>query len=87
MCGLQTVVPHCTHLPLPATHTVSGNLTMKGITKNIEFPTGITFNENSVEATAKFNINRKQWDIVYLGQPDDLVKDDIHLGILLKASK
>lgn len=60
---------------------------MKGITKNIEFPTGITFNENSVEATAKFNINRKQWDIVYLGQPDDLVKDDIHLGILLKASK
>ncbi len=69
------------------TNTVSGNLTIKGITKNIEFPAGIIIDENSVEATAKFNINRKQWDIIYPGKPDDLVKDEINLGIFLKATK
>jgi polyisoprenoid-binding protein YceI len=69
------------------THTVSGNLTVKGITKNIEFPARITINNNAVEAQAKFNIDRKQWNIVYPGQPDDLVRDEIYLGILLKAVK
>jgi polyisoprenoid-binding protein YceI len=68
-------------------HTVSGNLTVKGITKNIEFPAKITIDDNSVEARAKFNIDRKQWGIVYPGQPDDLVRDEIYLGILLKARK
>jgi polyisoprenoid-binding protein YceI len=68
-------------------HTVSGNLTVKGITKNIEFPARITMGDNSVEARAKFNIDRKQWGIVYPGQPDDLVRDEIYLGILLKAGK
>lgn len=69
------------------THTVSGNLTMKGITKNVEFPARITVNGDSVEALAKFNVDRKQWGIVYPGKPDDLIRDDIHLGISLKAHK
>jgi polyisoprenoid-binding protein YceI len=69
------------------THMVSGNLTIKGITKNIEFPAQITISGNSVEAIAKFNIDRTQWNIVYPGKPDDLVRNEIHLGIALKASK
>jgi len=69
------------------THTVSGNLTIKGITKNISFPAKITMTDNSVDAIAKFNINRKDWDIVYPGKPDDLIRDEIHLGIALKAAK
>ncbi len=69
------------------THMVSGNLTIKEITKNIEFPAKITLNDNSVEARAKFNIDRKQWNITYPGQPDDLIRDEIHLGIFLKAQK
>lgn len=69
------------------THTVSGNLTLKGVTKNIEFPAQITITGNAVDAIAKFNINRKDWGITYPGKPDDLIRDDIHLGIELKASK
>jgi polyisoprenoid-binding protein YceI len=69
------------------THTVSGNLTLKGITKNIEFPAAIAVNGSNVEARAKFNIDRKQWNIVYTGKPDDLIRDEIHLGILLQAHK
>jgi len=69
------------------THTVSGNLTLKGVTKNIEFPARITVSGNSAEAVAKFNIDRKDWGIVYPGKPDDLIRDAIHLGISIKAMK
>jgi polyisoprenoid-binding protein YceI len=72
---------------LNPTHLVSGNLTLKGVTKNIEFPASITVSGNSAEATAKFNINRKEWGIVYPGKPDDLIRDAIHLGIYIKAAK
>ena len=69
------------------THLVSGNLTLKGITKNIEFPARITVSGNTAEAIAKFNIDRKEWNIVYPGKPDDLIRDAIHLGISIKAMK
>ncbi|RYF89211.1 MAG: YceI family protein [Chitinophagaceae bacterium] len=69
------------------THTVSGNLTIKGVTKNIEFPASIVVATNTANAIAKFNIDRTQWNIVYPGKPDDLIRNDIHLGISLKAGK
>ncbi len=69
------------------THTVSGNLTIKGITKNIEFPARITNIGDILNAIAKFNIDRSQWNIVYPGKPDDLIRNDIHMGIALKAKK
>jgi len=68
-------------------HMVSGNLTIKGIEKNIKFPALIKVNGNSAEATAKFNLDRKQWNIEFTGKPDDLVRDEFHLGIYLKALK
>jgi polyisoprenoid-binding protein YceI len=69
------------------THLVNGNLTMKGITKNIEFPARITVSGNTAEAIAKFNIDRKEWGIVYEGKKDDLIRDAVHLGISIKATK
>ena len=69
------------------THIISGNLMLKGVTKNIEFPARITVSGNTVDAIAKFNIDRKQWGIVYPGKPDDLIRDEIHLGISIKAAK
>lgn len=69
------------------THTISGNMTIKGVTKNIEFPARITVNGNNAEAVAKFNIDRKEWGIVYPGKPDDLIRDEVHLGIRIVAEK
>lgn len=69
------------------THLVSGNLTLKGVTKNIEFPARITVSGNTAEAIAKFNIDRKEWNIIYPGKPDDLIRAAIHLGISIKAMK
>jgi len=69
------------------THTVSGNLTIKGKTKNIEFPARIAVSGNDVTALAKFNVNRQDWGIAYPGKPDDLIRDEINFGISLKATK
>jgi polyisoprenoid-binding protein YceI len=69
------------------THTISGNLTIKGVTKNVEFPAQLTISNNSVDALAKFNIDRREWNIIYPGKPDDLIRDQVHLGIALKAAK
>jgi len=69
------------------THTVSGNLTIKGITKNIEFPASIVVSNNSANAIAKFNVDRREWNVVYPGKPDDLIRNDIHFGISVKAGK
>jgi len=69
------------------THTISGNLTIKGVTKNISFPAKVSVSSTGVDAIAKFNIDRTQWGIVYPGKPDDLIRNDIHLGIALKAAK
>lgn len=73
-------------VPNPS-HTISGNLTIKGITKNIEFPARINLSDNQLEALAKFNIDRQQWNITYPGQPDDLIRNEIHFGIALKGNK
>ena len=69
------------------THTISGNLTIKGISKNISFPAKVTVTDNAVEAIAKFNADRTQWGIVYPGQANDLIRNDIHFGISVKANK
>ena len=69
------------------THTISGNLTIKGITKNVTFPAKVSVTDNSVDALAKFNVDRTQWNVVYPGKTDDLIRNDIHFGIKVKATK
>lgn len=60
-----------------ATHTVKGNLTLHGVTKEISFPATITVGERDVTAKAKFSLKRKDFGIVYPGAPDDLIRDDV----------
>lgn len=67
-------------------YMISGNLKIKDVTKNITFPAKVSVNNNGIDAVAKFNIDRKQWNLVYPGMPDDLIKDMIWFGISLKAN-
>jgi polyisoprenoid-binding protein YceI len=69
------------------THRVTGNLTMLGTTKSVVFPATISVNEQEVAAKADFIINRKDWNIVYKGSPDDLVKDDVRIIFDIVAKK
>ena len=47
------------------THWISGNLTMRGNTKNIKFPAVVAINNGVVSAQAGFNIDRTSWGLMY----------------------
>lgn len=70
-----------------ATHSVTGNLEMHGITKAVTFPAKIRLTDAGAEADAEFGINRKDWNIVYPGMPDDLIKDDILIKLAIRAKR
>jgi polyisoprenoid-binding protein YceI len=70
-----------------ATHTVTGNLTLHGVTKAITFPAEIALKSDRVEVGAEFAINRKDFGIVYPGMPDDLIKDEVLIKLDVAASK
>jgi polyisoprenoid-binding protein YceI len=70
-----------------ATHTVSGNLELHGVTKGITFPAKIKIDADQVSVDAEFAINRKDFSIVYPGMPDDLIKDDVLIKLALRAKK
>lgn len=65
------------------THTVTGNLELKGVKKSITFPAKIEVDGEKVSAKAKFNINRKDWGMDYgtdesLG--DNFIRPEVHIG-------
>ncbi|WP_373496358.1 YceI family protein [Aquiflexum sp.] len=51
--------------PENPTHLVSGNLTMRGTTKNIQFPAYVSVTDGTVSAKAGFNIDRTEWGLSY----------------------
>jgi polyisoprenoid-binding protein YceI len=65
--------------------SVTGNLTIKDVTKGVTFPAKINYGSDKkpVSATANFNINRQLWGISFPGQPDNLIKDEINLDLNL----
>jgi polyisoprenoid-binding protein YceI len=66
--------------------TISGNLTMRGVTKNITFPATVTeATDASVKASADFNVLREDWGLVYTGMADDLISKEFNLKIELVA--
>jgi len=70
-----------------ATHTVTGNLELHGVTKSISFPAKIGVSAEQVTVDAEFAINRKDFSIVYPGMPDDLIKDDVLIKLSVHAKK
>lgn len=69
------------------THTVTGNLTLHGVTKSISFPASIKLEGERVYVLASFAINRKDFNLVYPGMPDDLIKDDVLIKLSIEAKK
>lgn len=51
--------------PENPTHWISGNLTMRGNTKNIKFPAAVAMENGVVTAKAGFNIDRTEWGLSY----------------------
>ncbi len=71
-----------------ASHTVTGNLTLHGVTKSISFPATIRSGAGGgIEVDAEFSINRKDFGIVYAGKPDDLIRDDVVIKLTIRSQK
>lgn len=68
------------------THTVTGNFTLRGITKSISFPATISLKEGKLEVDADFKINRHDWKASFAGMQDDLIKDDVGLTLRVRTS-
>jgi polyisoprenoid-binding protein YceI len=70
-----------------ATHTVTGNFQLHGVTKSISFPATIKISGDAVNVDAEFAINRKDFGIVYPGMPNDLIKDEVLMKLQIRAVK
>ena len=68
-------------------YSVTGNLTMHGVTRELIFPASITVTDAEVTVNAEFTINRKEFGVIYPGKPDDLIADDVALKLELHARK
>jgi polyisoprenoid-binding protein YceI len=66
-------------------YTVSGNFKLHGVEKNISFPATVSQNGDTVTIQAEFDINRKDFGIVYAGQADNLIRDEVVIRLNLKA--
>lgn len=70
-----------------ASHTVTGNLTMHGVTKSVTFPATISATADAVNVDANFSINRRDFNINYAGPANNLVRDDVVLTLKINATK
>lgn len=67
--------------------TVTGDLTMHGVTKSISFPAKIAVEGDTLKTTAEFSINRKDFGVAYAGKPDDLIRDEVVIKFDITAAK
>lgn len=66
--------------------TVTGNLTLHGVTKEISFPATIQVADDAVDVTAEFVLNRLDFNIKYTGMANDLVRKEVVLKLKVKAA-
>lgn len=71
---------------------VKGDLTIKGVTKEITFPAIVNISEKTITATADFNVDRTEYDLKYHsskfdpGIGDKMINDEFNLKINLTAN-
>jgi polyisoprenoid-binding protein YceI len=70
-----------------ASHTITGNLELRGVKRSISFPATVAVADDRVTAKAEFVIDRKDWGIVYPGMADELIRDEVVILLDLNAPK
>jgi len=74
-------------------YTIYGNLTIKGITKSIEFPANVQVKDSKLAAYAEMKIDRTAYDIKYgsgkffEGLGDKVIDDDFTIKFKIAATK
>ena len=70
-----------------ATHSITGNLTIKEKMQSITFPATVKIDGGTVTVTADFAINRKDFSIDYAGAADALIQDNVAIKLNIVAKK
>jgi polyisoprenoid-binding protein YceI len=70
-----------------ASHTVTGNLTMHGITKSVTFPATINVTPDVATVESTFSINRRDFNLNYPGAPNNAIRDNVVLTLHVRANK
>lgn len=70
-----------------ASHTVTGNFQLHGVTKSISFPATISATADSVSVESTFSINRKDFGINYAGATDNAIRDGVVMTLHIKGEK
>jgi len=68
-------------------NTITGNLTLHGVQKQIAFPATVKINADDVSVDSEFAINRKDFGVNYPGKQDDLIRDDVVIKLTIRAKK
>ena len=71
----------------PDVYTVTGDLTLHGVTKSITFPATIKITDLGVEVDSEYAVNRKHFGIMFAGKADDLIRDDVVIRLNLRANR
>jgi polyisoprenoid-binding protein YceI len=69
---------------------VSGNLTLKGVTKNVSFPAHVDLDGNSLKAKSNFDIDRRQWQMNYGNDKtmgDKFISETVNIELSLEARR
>ena len=73
-----------------ATHTINGNLTLRGVEKGISFPAVVTVTDNQVTTVSDLYFDRTQWGISYGSEgsvKDQLINKEVELKLNVTANK
>ncbi|CAN5720087.1 hypothetical protein BH23PLA1_BH23PLA1_02420 [soil metagenome] len=72
---------------LDATHEVTGNLLLHGVTKSITFPARIEVTDEQVQLASEFFLKRGDFDIVYGNAGDNAIRDEVVLKLDVEAPR
>lgn len=78
-----------------ATHKITGDLTIKGITNEISFPATVSQEGDAISTVASFNIDRTRWEVKFRSPQfpefaniaaDKIISDEIKIEFSLTGS-
>ncbi len=66
---------------------VTGNLTLRGVSKALTFPAEITVAEKDVSIKAELKFDRQPFGIAFKGAEDNVVQDDVEVRLNILAKR
>ncbi|GIK52798.1 MAG: YceI family protein [Planctomycetaceae bacterium] len=68
-------------------YEVTGNLTLRGVTKSLTFPAKISVGEKDVSVKADFKFDRQPFGVSFKGMQDNLIQDEVEMRLNISAKR